>query len=254
MESSEIGRQTLGVEFRPCRSHADFRACMAIQRATWNAPDLDVPFALFVVESETGGQVIGAFEQDRMVGYVLALPALRDGGVYLHSHMTAVTASAQNRGIGRGLKRAQRRDALERGIDLIEWTFDPLEIRNAHFNLMRLGAVVRRYKPNCYGITASPLHGGLPTDRLVAEWELQSPRAERCMRDEPPLARYGDRAERVALPASINEIRRSDPAQARQIQDRVREELQGWLGMGYEAVAVETSEAVAEYILEPRKA
>lgn len=252
MESSESGRQPIGVEFRPCHSHEDFRACLAIQRATWNDPQMDVPFALFVVESEAGGQLIGAFEEGRMVGYVFALVALRDGRVYLHSHMTAVIASAQNRGIGRGLKLAQRKDALERGIDRVEWTFDPLEIRNAHFNLMSLGAVVRRYKPNCYGITASPLHGGLPTDRLVAEWELQSPRVELCARNERPVVRFSHRAERVALPASIGEIRRSDPAQARQIQNRLRDEFQSLLGMGYEAVALEASDTVAEYILEPR--
>ncbi len=91
--------------------------------------------------------------------------------------MLGVVDDYRNAGVGRRLKLAQREEALARGIDLVEWTFDPLEIKNAFFNIERLGAIVRRYVQNQYGITASPLHGGLPTDRCVAEWWLRSPRA-----------------------------------------------------------------------------
>lgn len=251
MESSESGSQELSVEFRPCRSHDDFRACLTVQQAVWNDPDLDVPFTLFVVAAETGGQVIGAFEHGRMIGFSLALPALHGARPYLHSHKTAVLAEAQNCGVGRGLKRAQRADAIARGIDWMEWTFDPLEIRNAHFNLMRLGAVVRRYVPNCYGVTASPLHGGLPTDRLVAEWDLRAERVERCLKNQPPLVQPDTRAERIAVPTAIGDIKRNDLAAARQIQNRVREAFQHWFGQGYVAVALEISPDAAQYVLEP---
>jgi predicted GNAT superfamily acetyltransferase len=254
MESSESRRAAMSVEIRACHSHEEFRACREIQRAVWNDFELDVPFPLFVVASEIGGQVIGAFEDGRMAGFSLALPALRNGRAYLHSHMTAVRPDAQNRGIGRGLKLTQRKHAIERGIDWIEWTFDPLEIRNGHFNLTRLGAVARRYIPNCYGVTTSPLHGGLPTDRLVAEWELRSERVERRLRKEPADSEFSNRAERVAVPASISEIKRSDPAQARQIQNRARDEFQQWFGRGYEAAGIEIGADSAEYILEPRDA
>src|SRR6202012_2433270 len=100
---------------------------------------------------------------------------------YLHSHMLAVLPEYRNAGLGRRLKLAQRDDALSRGFDLMEWTFDPLEIKNAYFNLERLGAIARRYNVNQYGITSSPLQGGLPTDRLVAEWWLKSKRVEQLL-------------------------------------------------------------------------
>ena len=98
---------------------------------------------------------------------------------YLHSHMLGVKSEYRNTGLGRRLKLFQREDAIAHGYDLMEWTFDPLEIKNAYFNLERLGAIARRYNINQYGITTSPLQGFLPTDRLVAEWWLKSERVDR---------------------------------------------------------------------------
>ena len=92
---------------------------------------------------------------------------------------------SQFAGVGRTLKLTQRDDALRRGIELIEWTFDPLEIKNAFFNMERLGAIVRRYVPNQYGTTSSPLHGGLPTDRCIAEWWISSPRVKAILAGQP---------------------------------------------------------------------
>jgi predicted GNAT superfamily acetyltransferase len=251
MASSENTSPEPKLRFRLCRTHEEFRACHAIERIVWNDPGLEVPLTLYVVAAETGGQVLGAFAGDRMLGFTLAFAALRGPRVYLHSHLTAVRPEAQNRGVGRGLKLTQRAEAITRAIDLVEWTFDPLEIRNAYLNLMRLGAVVRRYLPNCYGTTTSPLHGGLPTDRLVAEWELRSERVERCLRDEPPIVGYSARAERVAVPKSIAAVKQSNPADARHIQNRIREEFLHWFGLGYAAVAIEISEDAAQYVLEP---
>ena len=148
-----------------------------------------------------GGQVLGAFEGDKLVGYTLALAGVRHGVPYLHSHMTGVLAAYRDRGVGRQLKLYQREEALGRGIRLIEWTFDPLETRNAHFNLNRLGAIARQYLPNLYGLTTSPLHRGMPTDRLVAEWMLDSPRVVAAVATgniEPALD-----AARVTLPADF---------------------------------------------------
>lgn len=224
---------------------------MEIERTVWNAPDLEVPFNLYIVAAETGGQVLGAFEGDRLVGFLLALVGLRAGCVYLHSHMAAVLPEARNRGIGRGLKLFQRQDALDRGIDLVEWTFDPLEIKNAHFNLMSLGAVARRYEPNAYGVTASPLHGGLPTDRLFAEWNLRAERVERCVAGLPPVAGAGSSAVRIAVSESIGELKLSDPEAARRVQDGVRGEFLHWFERGYVAVAIERSAGEAAYVLEP---
>ena len=131
---------------RHCRGLAEFGTCFEIQRAVWGSADADlVPMPLFVVAAETGGQVLGAFAEDRMVGFTLALAGLHGRGAFLHSHMTAVMDGWRDRGIGRSLKLFQRNDALARGIDLIEWTFDPLQIKNAYFNLVRLGAIARRF-------------------------------------------------------------------------------------------------------------
>ena len=121
-----------------------------------------------------------------MAGFVLAYPGIRDGRPYLHSHMAAVLPEFRDLGIGRRLKLVQREDALARGIPLIEWTFDPLQTKNAYFNICRLGAVARRYLTDVYGSTSSPLHAGLPTDRLVAEWHLESERVVDILTGKEP--------------------------------------------------------------------
>lgn len=233
---------------RHCDSLGEFEVCVAIQRTVWGE-DITVPAPLFVVAKETGGQVLGAFEGARMIGFTLALAGFHEGRPLLHSHMTALLPEFQNRGIGRLLKLAQRDDALRRGIALVEWTFDPLELRNAHFNLMRLGAIVRRYIPNCYGITESPLHAGLPTDRLMAEWRLASQRVKGIVSGSSP--RPGGSTAKIGIPSDISEWKSKDQSRARRVQDKVREEFQHWFSEGYVATAVEHIAQVTNYILEP---
>src|SRR5260370_24304247 len=161
------------ITVRKCEALKDFHACVALQRDIWGEQDVEAePAAMFVVDAHTGGQVLGAYDGQTLVGYTLAVAALRNGAPYLHSHMTGVHADYRNQGIGRMLKLFQRDEALSRDIRLTEWTFDPLELRNAHFNLNRLGAVCRRYLPNLYGITTRPLHLVLATRRLGAHWYL----------------------------------------------------------------------------------
>ena len=163
----------------PCSTLEDFTDCVNLQREVWGFSDLDlVPLRVFSVASKIGGQVIGAWDGDTMVGFAFSLPGTHRRYPYLHSHMLGVKESYRNTGLGRRVKLFQREDAIARGFDLIEWTFDPLEIKNAYFNLERLGAIARRYNLNQYGITTSPLQGFLPTDRLVAEWWLKSKRVE----------------------------------------------------------------------------
>jgi predicted GNAT superfamily acetyltransferase len=156
-----------GIVVRKCEGVEEFQRCVALQKEIWGEDDLEVePVTLFVVASETGGQVLGAFDGERLIGYTLAVVGCRDEAIFLHSHMTGVLQEYRDRGVGRALKLFQREEALGRGIRLVVWTFDPLETRNAHFNLNRLGAIARKYLPNLYGLTTSPLHLGLPTDRL----------------------------------------------------------------------------------------
>src|SRR5438093_10173720 len=137
---------------------------------------------MFVVAERIGGQLIGGFDDSELAGFAFSIPGARAGHAYLHSHMLAVREQYRNSGLGRRLKLFQREDALARGFELIEWTFDPLEIKNAYLNIERLGIITRRYSVNQYGITTSPLQGGLPTDRLVAEWWLKSKRVENLLR------------------------------------------------------------------------
>src|SRR5471032_2111139 len=157
----------------------------------------------FLLATHIGGQVLGAFDGKTMVGYAMSLPGVRNGHAYLHSHHLAVLPEWRDAGVGRRLKLAQRHDAIARGFELIEWTFDPLEIKNAYLNIEKLGAIVRRYNLNQYGITSSPLQGGLPTDRLVAEWWMKSKRVEAVLA-EAPVAKFEPRA-RIDVPAEIYE-------------------------------------------------
>jgi predicted GNAT superfamily acetyltransferase len=164
-------------EIRELSTEPELREAVALQKTIWGFEDADLlPFRMLVA-TKIGGQLLGAFDAGRMVAFCVAIPGLKTGGkVYLHSHMLGVLPEYRNAGIGRQLKLRQRDDALARGIDLIEWTFDPLDLKNAFFNIERLGAIVRRYMRNQYGVSTSALHGGLPTDRLVAEWWIRKPR------------------------------------------------------------------------------
>src|SRR5579864_6317011 len=142
------------IKIRKCAGIEEFRACVSLQKEVWKFEDADlVPLRMFVVADKVGGQIIGAFAGDALVGYVFGVPGTRAGHSYLHSHMLAVSEDYRNRGLGRTLKLAQRQDAVERGFEMIEWTFDPLEIKNAWLNITKLGAIARRYYENHYGYT-----------------------------------------------------------------------------------------------------
>jgi predicted GNAT superfamily acetyltransferase len=160
---------------RPCVGFEELSACVQLQIDVWGYGDRDViPRRVFSVAQAIGGQVIGAFDGDRLVGFAMALPGISQGRSYLHSHMLAVEPDYRNQGIGRRLKLFQREEAQGRGITRMEWTFDPLEIKNSFLNVAKLGAIVRRYAVDFYGVSSSRLHGQVPTDRLYAEWWLDS--------------------------------------------------------------------------------
>jgi predicted GNAT superfamily acetyltransferase len=252
------------IEVRHCDALAQFEDCLRLEHAVWgHGEDIAVPVPIFAVAHHTGGQVLGAFAGAEMVGFTLALHGTRAGKEFLHSHMTAVLPQYRDRGVGRQLKLFQRDDALARGISLVEWTFDPLELKNAHFNLNRLGAVARRYLPNIYGITNSPLHAGLPTDRLVAEWWLDSPRVKALLDEKDkkdnkdnkpnkPLAETGP-SERFPLPANIAEIKENDPDAAVRIQTGMRFQFTRAFANGQVATSVEPRVARVDYILTPAR-
>lgn len=235
------------IEIRHCSALEDYEECVRIQHVTWGR-ELAEPTGMFVVARNTGGQVFAAFDGAKMVGFTLAVVGTSAGKIFLHSHQTAVLPEYQDRGIGRKLKLFQREDALRRGINLVEWTFDPLELKNAYFNLVRLGAVARRLIPNCYGVTNSPLHSGLPTDRFVAEWWLDSARVKAILENNP-LSGRGP-VERVSLPSNINEIKSQGPETALRVQTELRGQFLRAFANGQVATSIEQRGALAEYILE----
>jgi len=228
------------ITIRKCSGIDEFRACVRLQKEVWKFEDAElVPLRMFVVADKVGGQIIGVFDGTTLVGYILSVPGIRAGHPYLHSHMLAVRESYRNQGLGRVLKLAQGKDALERGFDLIEWTFDPLEIKNAWLNVVKLGAIARRYYVNHYGYTSSVLHQGLPTDRLVAEWWLKSRRVLGLL-DEGKQPAF-EALTKICVPAQIYSWRASaaDLPRAAEVQKRNREEFlralsQNLAVLGYE--------------------
>ena len=231
------------VTIRECTSTEEFAACVALQKEVWNFDDVDlIPQRMFVVASKIGGQVLGCFDGAELIGFALAIPGTRNGRAYLHSHMLAVRDKYRNSGIGRRLKLGQRTDGLARGFDLIEWTFDPLEIKNAFLNISRLGAIARRYTLNQYGSSSSPLQGGLPTDRLVAEWWLRSKRVVGLLdQNQPPRC---DTVRRIEVPAEVYQWK-ADPStrdKARAVQSRNRELFLQSFAEGLSVLAYERDE------------
>ena len=237
------------IETRALTSHAEFNEAVRLQQEIWGFQDVELlPLRLFVVATKIGGQAFGAFDGRRMVGFCLSIPGLKAGGKsYLHSHMLGVLPGYRDSGVGRRLKLAQRDDALTRGIDLIEWTFDPLELKNAYFNIERLGAVVRRYVLNQYGTTTSHLHGGLPTDRCVAEWWIATARAKAIIAGEK--FQRNPVETRISIPAKIAEIRREDPERAREIQKQASHDFGVAFDGGWAVIGFEKSEQAGTYLL-----
>ncbi len=228
------------VKLRNCTEVEEFRTCVALQKDVWGFADNElVPLRIFSLAPKIGGQVIGAWDGEALIGFAFSIPGTRNGHAYLHSHMLAVRSDYRNSGLGRRIKLFQREDAIANGYELMEWTFDPLEIKNAYFNLERLGAIARRYNINQYGITSSPLQGFLPTDRLVAEWWLTSRRVQTLLsRGKRPIFRQ---EMRVEVPAEIYAWKAN--AETRQkaagLQSRNREQFlsafsRGLACLGYE--------------------
>ncbi|HEX4005990.1 MAG TPA: GNAT family N-acetyltransferase [Acidobacteriaceae bacterium] len=220
------------IVLRSCQDLDELGACVDLQIQTWGYNDGDViPRRLFIVAQRIGGQVIGAFDtENRMIGFAMSLPGAKPSGgaghaprVYLHSHMLAVLPAYRNSGIGRRLKIYQRQEALSRGISLMEWTFDPLEIKNAFLNIHRLGVIVRSYSPDFYGVSSSRLQAGLPTDRLHAEWWMESARVQAILSGSPYTS--PEIQETIVVPKSVIEWKASSVSRAQAVQAENRDKF-----------------------------
>jgi predicted GNAT superfamily acetyltransferase len=227
------------IEIRECQTLDELAACVDLQREVFDLPEIEIsPVRHFVVTKNAGGFVLGAFRGDDLVGFVLSVPAFLRGEKAFYSHMTAVKANVQGSGIGARLKWAQRERALELGVRFIKWTFEPVKARNAFFNLEKLGAIVTEYHENFYGTDYSSSDQiGLASDRLFAEWHLESEKVQSLAAGE----RFSESAEPAALivvPRDWSGLVKADPEAALATQLTVREEFQtafaaGMVGRGF---------------------
>lgn len=168
------------ITYRDLTTLGEFADVVELERVIWGPGYTDVvPTPILTVTVQRGGVLIGAFTDDRMIGFVYSLPGIKYGKPTQWSHMLGVIDEFRNDGVGYQLKLLQRERTLAMGLDLIEWTFDPLQAMNAHLNFTKLGVVVQEYEENVYGTSASPLHQGNPTDRFVAEWHIREPHVAR---------------------------------------------------------------------------
>jgi predicted GNAT superfamily acetyltransferase len=245
------------IQIRECTTIEEFDACIRLQREAFRLPDLEIsPRRHLIVSRRAGGWTLGAFAGDEMIGFVHHLVAVRGSAEIIgYSHMMAVARAFQNRGVGARLKWAQRARALAEGRNFIKWTWDPMQARNAHFNLNRLGVIVRSYAVNFYGTdyNTTPRETNndavsLDSDRLFAEWQLDSRRVS--------LLAEG-RAERIAsapdatieIPADWPALIRHDAHAARREQLRVRAEFEKAFAARLVCAGFERDTAHPRYLL-----
>jgi chorismate synthase len=245
------------MDIRELNTLEELGQAVELQALVWEIPPAEtVPVHLLVAARHAGGLAAGAWEGEKLVGLVFGIASWVNRSPSHHSHMLAVLPSHQGRGIGEGLKWYQRRWCLERGIALVRWTFDPLQAGNAHLNLNKLGTTAAEYLTDVYGPLLGPLNQGVPSDRLVVEWDLESPWVLAAARgDRPPPAEPGPMVTpteegppsqviesdaptvSIAVPASFSGLLADDPATARAWRLVVRKALQHYLRRGYRAEA-----------------
>ena len=258
----------MSTHIRPLSTLDDCRMVAALEREVWGYADSEdvVPPPVLIVSIKRGGILLGAFdESNAMKGFVYSIPAIKDRRPTQWSHMLGVTKDARDTGLGGRLKLAQRDHALAMGLDLIEWTYDPLQAANAHLNFAKLGVVASEYEENIYGESSSPLHRGTPTDRLVAEWHIARPHVERRIAawgqpvakdasvasapvvnpsspgvvwPRPGRSNLSAEARRilVEIPVGFGDMQLGDPDLALEWRMRTREIFQTYFRRGYQAV------------------
>lgn len=247
-------------QIRDCVSLEDYTACLNMQRAVWQFSDLDVtPLRSFVITRNSGGFTLGAFAESdsKLLGFAHAQAAFDEQRQpFFYSQMLAVSPHLQNSGIGVELKFAQRRRAIERGIPMMVWTFDPLQSRNAYLNIVKLGAVVRKYKTNYYGnYSSSALHRGLDTDRLLAEWWVNSSRVTAMAEALGKVETQAHAVASVEVPFEIEQIKARSLDEARQWQVQIRAQFEQHLTAGLYCAGFErgNAEKPSRYLFFPDK-
>jgi predicted GNAT superfamily acetyltransferase len=243
------------IEIRQVTTIEEYDACVRLQREVFGLPDLEIsPRRHLIVSAQAGGWTLGAFDQEKLVGFVLHLPAVREDEIFGYSHMMAVAAEYQNKGVGARLKWAQRARALSEGREHIKWTFEPVRARNAYFNLNRLGVVVRSYAMNFYGTdyATNPSERaagalGMDSDRLFAMWELRSPRVAALADGQDH--QVGKPDEVIEIPNDFGALLKSDPSSAKAEALRIREEFLKAFSAGLVCRAFARDEKRPKYLL-----
>ena len=242
------------MEIRQVKTIEEYDDCVKLQREVFGLPDLEIsPRRHLIVSEQAGGWTLGAFSGGKLVGFVHHLSAVKENRIFGYSHMMAVAAEYQNQGVGAQLKWAQRARAMSEGRDFIKWTFEPVRARNAHFNLNRLGVVVRSYAVNFYGTdygtnperAVGPI--GMDSDRLFARWELRSPRVEAL--SERREFSTGEPDETIEIPNDFSALLKSDPRAAKAEALRIREEFLGAFSAGLVCRAFQRDNERPRYLL-----
>lgn len=253
---------------RKVKTVEEFHSCEAIQKAVWQFEDREIiPVNELITIQHNGGLVLGAFDKDRMIGFCFGFLGMRNGKLVHSSRMLAVLPQYRNTGIGLRMKLAQKKFALSQGLDLITWTFDPLQSLNAHFNIAKLGCIVRHYYVNIYGTSSSVLNSGMETDRFLAEWHINGVLESKSLESgvwslesedhaalkeisqvnktavsksgflmsEKPNLRLKDKTLLVRIPGNINEIKAKDLALAKDWRLKTRRIFLHYFRKGYAA-------------------
>ncbi len=254
------------IQIRDLTTIDEFRQVVALEREIWgytdNADMVGVPVFIFTVHR--GAMLVGAFDDQKMVGFAYAVVGMKQARPMLWSHMAGVLPEYRG-GLGYRLKLAQRERALAQGYDLIEWTFDPMQAMNAHFNFAKLGGVVEEYERNFYGESTSALHRGTPTDRIVLSWRISAPHVVRRLEQtsairpraaevaEAPVVNettargewrcnqkmdlgLADRRVWIEIPTGFTEMQRTEPELALRWRLELRQMFEVYLSKGYRAV------------------
>ena len=237
------------VQIRRARGLEDYQAIVQLQKDVWHFTEVEdiAAVPILMIANRFGGAVLVAQDASgRYIGFTMAnLGWTKEKKLFWWSHMTAVIEEYRRRNVGLRLKLQQREEALAAGIDEIRWTFDPMQALNAHFNIHKLGVIVREYEENVYGISSSPLHQGLRTDRFIAEWNLKKLRnADVILRDFDRLPRinevFSDSRLNIKespllleIPLDIAALKQSDLGRAKAWQDAVRDASLHYFNAGY---------------------
>ena len=243
------------ITIREVSSVEELTGCVALQKEVFATPDLEIsPVRHLIVTKYAGGFTLGAFAGEQLVGFVLSVPMFRARGERaFYSHMTAVHNDFQNLRIGAKLKWAQRERALSEGVNYIKWTFQPVQARNAFFNLEKLGATIKTYKPNFYGTDYSTSAEqdeitGLDSDRLFADWDLKSKKVI-ALSEGKNYEETGAVVETVEIPNDWNDLVITNPAKAIAEQTRVKKEFQAAFAEGLVCRGFQRSETTPKYLL-----